>query len=81
MTHRTGTRPTARACLVLAGLLIGRAASAHGDGGFSDNLGIMPLLARGVQNLLVFVNICFVYNHPAGKWKAALPVPAPAGRP
>jgi len=28
----------------------------HGDGGFSDNLGVMPLLARGVKNILVFVN-------------------------
>jgi hypothetical protein len=28
----------------------------HGDGGFGDNLGVMPLLARGVKNLLVFVN-------------------------
>ena len=32
------------------------AAVAHGDGGFTDNLGIMPLLARGVKNVLVFVN-------------------------
>jgi hypothetical protein len=28
----------------------------HGDGGFSDNLGVMPLLARGVHNIIVFVN-------------------------
>ena len=28
----------------------------HGDGGFADNLGIMPLLARGVTNILVFNN-------------------------
>jgi hypothetical protein len=28
----------------------------HGDGGFSDNLGLMPLLARQVRNILVFVN-------------------------
>ena len=28
----------------------------HGDGGFGDNLGIMPLLARGVRNILVFSN-------------------------
>jgi hypothetical protein len=28
----------------------------HGDGGFLDNLGVMPLLARRVHNLLVFVN-------------------------
>jgi hypothetical protein len=29
---------------------------AHGDGGFGDNLGVMPLLARQVHNILVFVN-------------------------
>ena len=28
----------------------------HGDGGFTDNLGVMPLLARGVQNIMLFVN-------------------------
>lgn len=28
----------------------------HGDGGHLDNIGIMPLLARGVENILVFVN-------------------------
>ena len=28
----------------------------HGDGGFTDNLGVMPLLARKVHNLIVFVN-------------------------
>jgi hypothetical protein len=28
----------------------------HGDGGFTDNLGIMPLLARQVQNIILFVN-------------------------
>ena len=28
----------------------------HGDGGFTDNLGLMPLLARQVKNILVFVN-------------------------
>lgn len=29
---------------------------AHGDGGFTDNLGIMPLLARQVRNIIAFVN-------------------------
>ena len=29
---------------------------AHGDGGFTDNLGVMPLLARQVHNIIVFVN-------------------------
>ena len=28
----------------------------HGDGGFTDNLGIMPLLARQVHNIILFVN-------------------------
>jgi hypothetical protein len=28
----------------------------HGDGGFTDNLGLMPLLARQVHNVMVFVN-------------------------
>jgi hypothetical protein len=28
----------------------------HGDGGFGDNLGVLPLLARGVKNILVFNN-------------------------
>ena len=31
-------------------------AQSHGDGGFTDNLGLMPLLARQVHNILVFVN-------------------------
>lgn len=29
----------------------------HGDGGFRDNLGLMPLLARHVHNIIVFVNV------------------------
>ena len=28
----------------------------HGDGGFTDNLGLMPLLVRQVRNIIVFVN-------------------------
>ena len=28
----------------------------HGDGGFVDNLALMPLLARQVKNIIVFVN-------------------------
>jgi hypothetical protein len=28
----------------------------HGDGGFLDNLALMPLLARQVRNIIVFVN-------------------------
>lgn len=33
----------------------------HGDGGFSDNLGLMPLLARQVKNIFVFVNTMTPY--------------------
>jgi hypothetical protein len=29
---------------------------AHGDGGFTDNLGLMPLLARQVRHIIAFVN-------------------------
>lgn len=35
---------------------------AHGDGGFTDNLGIMPLLARQVHNIIVFVNSSSPYD-------------------
>jgi len=28
----------------------------HGDGGFTDNLGLMPLLARRVKHIIAFVN-------------------------
>jgi hypothetical protein len=34
---------------------------AHGDGGFTDNLGLMPLLARLVKHIIAFVNS----NQPA----------------
>ena len=34
----------------------GEATYQHGDGGFLDNLGIMPLLARGCRNIIVFIN-------------------------
>lgn len=34
----------------------GHAEYSHGDGGHADNLGIMPMLARGVRNIIVFVN-------------------------
>jgi hypothetical protein len=35
---------------------------AHGDGGFTDNLGIMPLLVRQVTNVIVFVNSSSEYR-------------------
>ena len=28
----------------------------HGDGGNIDNIGLMPLLARKVDNIIVFIN-------------------------
>lgn len=34
---------------------------AHGDGGFTDNLAIMPLLVRQVRNIIVFVNSSSTY--------------------
>jgi hypothetical protein len=36
---------------------------AHGDGGFTDNFGIMPLLARQVHNIIVFVNSMSEYRN------------------
>ena len=44
---------------------------AHGDGGHLDNIGIMPLLARKVDNILVFVNTMtpFSGNNSKGKDK------------
>ena len=35
---------------------------AHGDGGFTDNFGIMPLLARQVRHIIVFVNSMSEYR-------------------
>ena len=35
---------------------------AHGDGGFTDNLGIMPLLVRQVHNIIIFVNSSSPYT-------------------
>ncbi len=35
---------------------------AHGDGGFTDNLGLMPLLARQVRNIIAFVNSNSTYT-------------------
>ncbi len=34
----------------------GRGEYSHGDGGHADNLGIMPMLSRGVRNIIIFVN-------------------------
>ena len=35
---------------------------AHGDGGFTDNLAVMPLLVRQVHNIIVFVNSSSPYD-------------------
>ena len=39
----------------------------HGDGGHLENLGVMPLLARGVKNLIVFVNTRAKFRPGDGK--------------
>lgn len=36
----------------------------HGDGGDIDNLAVLPLLARGVKNILVFVNTSKPFSPP-----------------
>ena len=38
---------------------------AHGDGGFVDNLAVMPLLVRQVHNIIVFVNSSSQYTQNA----------------
>lgn len=38
---------------------------AHGDGGFTDNLGLMPLLARQVRHIIAFVNSNKLYTDNA----------------
>lgn len=46
---------------------------AHGDGGHEDNLGLAPLLARQVENILVFANSVYPLNgEMIGKCEAAL---------
>lgn len=46
---------------------------AHADGGLSDNLGLMPLLARHVQNIIAFVNTEQPINPRAGAWEERYP--------
>ncbi|MEI7995486.1 MAG: hypothetical protein WCH01_11350 [Methylococcaceae bacterium] len=38
----------------------------HGDGGFLDNFGLMPLLVRQVENILVFVNTATAFDAENG---------------
>jgi hypothetical protein len=42
---------------------------AHGDGGHEDNLGLAPLLARQVENILVFANSAVPMDKKTGKGK------------
>jgi hypothetical protein len=46
----------------------------HGDGGFTDNYGLLPLLARRVRNIIVFVNSADEYNHNDGLQTYFVPV-------
>lgn len=39
----------------------------HGDGGHPENLGVMPLLARGVKNIIILVNTKTKFRPRAGK--------------
>lgn len=53
----------------------------HGDGGFTDNLGLMPLLARQVKNVIVFVNSSshFEQNDDLRSYFSAVPTPGGSG--
>ncbi|MCF1438560.1 MAG: hypothetical protein LPD71_07400, partial [Shewanella sp.] len=46
---------------------------AHSDGGLMENLGIMPLLARGVSRLYVFINTKCPY-FPQTEWHSGMPI-------
>ena len=47
----------------------------HGDGGFTDNLGLMPLLARQVRNIIVFVNSSSEYRDNEQLQSYFMPLP------
>lgn len=53
----------------------------HGDGGFVDNLGLMPLLVRQVRNIIVFVNSSSHYTQNGDLQSYFMPVgpPGPTG--
>ncbi len=53
----------------------------HGDGGFTDNFGLMPLLARGVKNIIVFANTPNEYdkNDDLASYFEAVSNPGPTG--
>lgn len=45
---------------------------AHGDGGHLENLGIMPLLARKVKNIIVFINGKTPFNADEGQYSGSI---------
>ena len=45
---------------------------AHGDGGHLENLGIMPLLARQVKNIIVFINGKTPFNADEGQYSGSI---------
>lgn len=44
---------------------------AHGDGGHLENLGIMPLLARGVRHIVVFSNTKVPFDRSTGRMSSS----------
>ncbi len=44
----------------------------HGDGGHLDNLGLLPLLARKVERILVFINTPTKYGYKKGRNKPSI---------
>ncbi len=63
------------------GGVIVSAPTPHGDGGFTDNFGLMPLLARGVKNIIVFANVNgeFGQNDDLASYFEAVPNPGATG--
>jgi hypothetical protein len=45
---------------------------AHGDGGHLENLGIMPLLARKVKNIIVFINSKTPFNSRENQYAGSI---------
>jgi hypothetical protein len=63
------------------GGVIVSAPTPHGDGGFTDNFGLMPLLARGVRNIIVFANVNGEYgsNDDLASYFETVPNPGATG--
>jgi hypothetical protein len=51
----------------------------HGDGGFTDNFGLMPLLARRVKHIIVFMNSADPYAENDGLETYFRPIQSRAG--